>query len=152
GGNILRLEESNDIYHSFFDRNYAKEREIPPLPEFLSTEAHCLEWVQALPLLKEIMNEFLAGNHKSEREFQQLVAWENNRSSIANETEYFFTDIEFVDSKIGARVDMVGLKWKASERRDGLRCTPVFVEMKYGIGALQGRAGIAKHINDLGSI
>jgi hypothetical protein len=152
GGNILRLKEWSDGYTSFFDKNYAAEREIPRLPISVRTEDDCQKWVQSFPALKEIMNEFLAHHHKAEREFQQLVAWENNRSPIANETEYFFTDIEFADSEIGARADMIGLKWKASERKDGLRCTPVLVEMKYGIGALQGRAGIVKHIDDLNDI
>jgi hypothetical protein len=64
--------------------------------------------------------------------------WFANRSSIANETEYFFTDIEFADSEIGARADMVGFKWTAADRKDGLRCTPALVEMKYGMGAFEG--------------
>ncbi len=149
GGNILRLKEWGDGYTSFFDKNYAAEHAIPRLPDSVRTEDDCEKWVLCFPVLKEIMNEFLAHHRKAEREFQQLVAWENNRSPIANETEYFFTDIEYADSEIGARADMIGLKWKADERKDGLHCTPVLVEMKYGIGALEGRAGIAEHISDL---
>ena len=95
---------------------------------------------------------FLCNAQKISREFQQLVAWENNRSAISNETEYFITDIEHADMKQGARIDMLGLKWPSAYRKDGLRCTPVFIEMKYGIGAYDGAAGIAKHVGDLNAM
>jgi hypothetical protein len=152
GGNILRLEETSNGYASSFDEKYARQGQVPRLPRAVNTEADCLEWIQVFPTLKEFMNDFFANHRRSEREFQQLVAWENNRSAIANETEYFFTDIELADREIGAKVDMVGLKWRASERRDGMRCTPVLVEMKYGIEAFEGRSGITKHIADLNAI
>ena len=48
---------------------------------------------------------------KLEREFQQLVARENNRSAISNQTEYFITDIELADEQ--SRFDMLALKWRA---------------------------------------
>ena len=51
-----------------------------------------------------------------EREFQQLVERENNRSSISGETEYFITDIELADSINGTRFDISSNKmaciWK----------------------------------------
>ncbi|MET4033425.1 MULTISPECIES: hypothetical protein [unclassified Bradyrhizobium] len=51
-----------------------------------------------------------------------------------------------------ARLDMLGLKWLSTNRKDGSKCTPVFIEMKYGIDAYDGEAGIKKHIQDLQSI
>jgi hypothetical protein len=118
----------------------------------IGTEADCVIWLEAIPLLKEIMNSFFATHAKSEREFQQLVAWENNRSSISNATEYFITDIEYADMKHSARLDMLGLRWLSADRKNGSRCSPVFIEMKYGIGAYDGDAGIAEHIADLNAI
>jgi len=47
---------------------------------------------------------------------------------------------------------MLGVKWLSKNRKSGSTCTPVFVEMKYGIGAYDGDAGIGKHIDDLQSI
>jgi len=88
----------------------------------------------------------------SEREFQQLVAWENNWSVISNATEYLITDIEYADVRHSARLDMLGLRWLSADRKDGSRCSPVFIEMKYGIGAYDGDAGIAEHITDLNAI
>ncbi|MET4515190.1 hypothetical protein ACVWZR_005314 [Bradyrhizobium sp. i1.3.1] len=112
----------------------------------------CEKWISALPALKELMNRFFSVHAKSEREFQQLVAWENNRSPVANSSEYFTTDIEYADASQSARLDMLGLKWLSTNRKDGSKCTPVFIEMKYGIDAYDGEAGIKKHIQDLQSI
>jgi hypothetical protein len=156
GGSILRLSCKNETgsYAAHFDPNYAKgsSNNLPQLPPIITDEVHCEAWLRSLPTLKEIMNGFFATHKKSEREFQQLVAWENNRSAISNETEYFITDVEHADTKQGAQIDMLGLKWPSTYRQNGLRCTPVFIEMKYGIGAYDGAAGIAKHVNDLNAM
>ena len=72
------------------------------------------------------MNFHFADNRKSEREFQQLVAWENNRSAIANDTEYFITDVEFADVEQGTRLDMLGLKWLSKDRKFNDRCKTCF--------------------------
>jgi hypothetical protein len=156
GGSILRLscKNENGSYAAHFDPNYAKgsPNNLPQLPPIITDEVHCEAWLRSLPTLKEIMNGFFATHKKSEREFQQLVAWENNRSAISNETEYFITDIEHADTKQRARIDMLGLKWPSTHRKSGLRCTPVFIEMKYGIGAYDGAAGIAKHVSDLNAM
>jgi hypothetical protein len=157
GGSILRLACGNGSknYTAHFDCNYAKgsaDHLVDKLPKVIGTEADCVIWLEAIPLLKEIMNSFFATHAKSEREFQQLVAWENNRSSISNATEYFITDIEYADMKHSARLDMLGLRWLSADRKNGSRCSPVFIEMKYGIGAYDGDAGIAEHIADLNAI
>jgi hypothetical protein len=157
GGSILRLANGPGYgnYTVHFDRHYAKGSAHALLdkpPQVIGNEADCVVWVDAIPLLKEVMNSFFANHAKSEREFQQLVAWENNRSAISNSTEYFITDIEYADVKRGARLDMLGLKWLSTDRKNSLRCSPVFVEMKYGIGAYDGESGIAKHIADLNAI
>jgi hypothetical protein len=71
---------------------------------------------------------FRLDKSSAEREFQQLVAWENNRSPVANETEYFITDIEFADSEQHARVDMLGVRWLSDERQREHSLVPVLVE------------------------
>jgi len=63
------------------------------------------------------MDEYFAGGSKTtEREFQQLVARENNKSSISNETEYFVSDIEVTVPRL-ASFDIVAIRWLASERK-----------------------------------
>jgi hypothetical protein len=54
-----------------------------------------------------------------------------NLSSISNETEYFISDIELADPSIGARFDMLAVRWLASDRKDGNHCKAVLIEMKY---------------------
>ncbi|MGY0572414.1 hypothetical protein ACTGJ9_016165 [Bradyrhizobium sp. RDM12] len=152
GGSVLRLRQNGSDYSAWFDPNYAKSKPIPALPPVISTPEDCEKWIGALPALKELMNRFFSVHAKSEREFQQLVAWENNRSPVANSSEYFITDIEYADVSQSARLDMLGVKWLSKNRKDGSKCTPVFIEMKYGIDAYDGDAGIKKHIQDLQSI
>ncbi|MBB4371356.1 hypothetical protein GGD63_004154 [Bradyrhizobium sp. cir1] len=152
GGSILHISEQANGYVAKFDTNYFKDKAGGPSLGAVQAAGDCSKWVEALPELKEAMNSYFATKRKSEREFQQLAAWENNRSVISNDTEYFITDIEFADRDQGARLDMVGLKWPSSQRKDESRCKPVLVEMKYGTGSYDGSAGIAKHIADLEGI
>jgi hypothetical protein len=105
-----------------------------------------------LPVLKNIINEFLATYSKDEREFQQLVARENNSSSISNESDYFISDIEVSEPISGARFDMLAIKWLTTKRRNGNNCHLAFIEMKYGDGALGGKAGMLKHLKDMDSL
>jgi hypothetical protein len=92
---------------------------------------------------------YFSERNKLEREFQQLIARENNFSGISNETEYFISDIEFAESEINARFDMLALRWLASERKNSNNFCPVLIEVKYGDGALDGTAGILKHLQDM---
>ncbi|MEX0827326.1 MAG: hypothetical protein WD005_00060, partial [Haliea sp.] len=141
-------------YTTHFDSNYVLHPEfaVPELPHSIESDGDCRIWVDALPSLKQHMDFFFAKHPKPEREFQQLVAWENNRSGNANSTEYFITDIEYADGKQGALLDMLGLKWLSHDRKYGSRCTPVLLEMKYGIDSYDGGSGIVKHISDLREI
>lgn len=152
GGSILRLTRQNGKYAAWFDKDYTGGQEQIEFPKTISSAEHCAEWLAALPALKEAMNEHFARNRKSEREFQQLVAWENNRSLIANDTEYFITDIEFADVEQKTRLDMLGLKWLSKDHKNETACRPVFIEMKYGINAYDGESGIVDHINHLRKI
>ena len=95
------------------------------------------------------MNRYFSRYPKGERESQQILAWENNRSSHSNESEYFITDIEYAESGGHGRSDMLGVRWLAEDRKRGLQCRPVVIEMKNGNGAYTGKSGIVKHIEDL---
>ena len=161
GGNILQLTEASASYRANFAEEYAKHDpsrlQNLELPKSVSTSEDCKAWLDALPTLKEIMNFHRAEESKSEREFQQLVAWENNRSRVSSDTEYFITDIEHsvtVDGRT-MRADMVGLKWTAGKRSGAGECTPVIIEMKYGTDAFgtsssskEKGSGIKDHFDD----
>ncbi len=153
GGSLLKLgcSEADGSYKSFFDPQYDKsgQRLGTALPAALRHRQDVTVWLEAFPRLKEIMDFYFALHAKPEREFQQLLARENNCSPISNETEYFITDIEFADSDVRARFDMLALRWLASERKDGDRCRAAFIEMKYGDHALDGKAGLLDHLEDI---
>jgi hypothetical protein len=151
GGNLLRVtEQSSGSYRVFFDDQYNQSGQAgPDLPASLHNQEDARHWVAAFPIYKNIMDEFFCIHPKPEREFQQLAARENNHSTISNESEYFVSDIEFADSSLGARFDMLAIRWSASQRTNGSRCRAVLVEMKYGDGALDGKAGLIKHLQDI---
>jgi hypothetical protein len=151
GGNIIRLTRRNTgIYDAFFDKRYIKNDFIlPHLPPAIQRTEDVKAWIDALPKLKQAMDIYFSNVNKLEREFQQLIARENNCSSISGETEYFITDIEFSDSDARARFDLLAIRWTASERKNSRNCKPVLIEMKYGDNALGGNAGLLKHLQDI---
>lgn len=153
GGNVLRVEKSGDGYRSFFDPKYNKNAESSlDLPRQIYHQDHARKWVESLQSLKLMMDYFFSRIRKSEREFQQLVARENNDSPVSNETEYFIADIECSDSDLKAKFDMLAVKWLANQRKNGSNCKAALIEMKYGENALDGKSGVMKHIRDMAAI
>jgi hypothetical protein len=153
GGNLVKITENPQSFTFNFDEKY----DLSPanqqynsllLQKTIKDPIDVEKWIKAFPVLKELMDFWFSKYNRSEREFQQLVERENNRSRISNETEYFITDIELEDTNLGAKFDMTGLKWAADKRKTGISCKPVFIEMKYGDGNLDGSAGLVKHIQD----
>jgi len=153
GGNLLRVKARRPGgYRTFFDKKYNKGRgSLPECPAIVLTRADAEEWVKSFPHYKQAMDCYFSAHSKPEREFQQLTARENNFSSISNESEYFILDIEFAEPgfRDGGRFDMLAMRWLACDRRDGSCCRPALIEMKYADGALDGSAGLVKHLEDI---
>jgi hypothetical protein len=154
GGNLLRITETQGHYELFFDNKYDQSQNHAlynglNLPNKIIDQTQVNYWVSSIANLKEIMDFYFTNNLKLEREFQQLVARENNKSSISSETEYFITDIEYADSSNNSRFDITAIKWPASGRKDGKNCKASFIEMKYGDNQLGGSSGLIKHIQDI---
>ncbi len=163
GGKILGIKPkgnlTEDIKFKFsFDTKYSKTSDgndlIDGLPKCISSKKDAGIWVESLPLIKQIMDYYFTSiSEKNEREFQQLVVRENNYSTISNSTDYFIADIEYADSYINARFDLIAIKWDSiSQNRawvDKHLPKLVFIEMKYADGALSGDSGLKKHIKDI---
>ena len=157
GGNLIRItkrQDSPESYDLFFDIKYDlsdghKSYYALNLAEKVVDHQQVTQWALSFAILKELMDFWFSEHPKLEREYQQLVERENNRSSISNETEYFITDIEMADSEIGARFDILSIKWLASGRQDGRNCKASFIEMKYGDDALDGKSGLIKHLKGI---
>jgi hypothetical protein len=169
GGNLMMVKanaaQQKEGFSIFFDVNHIPKPSPQQADHFartceaLRSDIHALldrpvlsasdteHWVEAIPKLKLAIDLGLGmGGDKHEREFQQLVARENNRSGISNETEYFIADIEYASSALGARFDMLAVQWLAHQRKDGSNCKLALIEMKYGDHALTGNSGLASHL------
>lgn len=150
GGSILKLEETKTAYEASFDTKYNTTAcACPALPSSINSIADAKLWCDAFQNLKGIMDCWFSKHRKAEREFQQLVVRENNCSTISGESEYFITDIEFANSTLNARFDMLALRWLASDRKNTTSFVPALIEMKYGDDALEGKSGIVDHLKSM---
>lgn len=157
GGSLLRIEQKSKggKYIATFDTKYNKKSASPlpvQFPYTVNDEADSRALVDAIPALKYAMDRYFSQHRKAEREFQQLVARENNCSPISNETEYFIVDIEVAGALPNARFDMLAVRWLRDERKKQGTLVPVLIEMKYGSKALEGGSGLNEHMEDAVSL
>ncbi len=120
---------------------------------------YAVEWIVAIPEIKDTMDCWFGEHPKDERALQQLVVWENNDSPWAKGTDYFIVDIEYDSRKGkskeggGGRFDLVALKLESDSASRKLigKTKPKFtiIEMKAGDGALKGKAGLQEHVTVL---
>jgi hypothetical protein len=154
GGNILRITEKRydkGEYLAWFDKKYISSNSID-YPKRLIFKHDITSWISIIPVLKQEMCRWFAKHPKEEREFQQVIVYENNSLSIGSSTDYFIIDIEY-DNHEGARFDMMAVRWDSDsisrKLQKGYKPGLTFIEMKYADNALSGNAGILKHIEDL---
>lgn len=150
GGNILKISLKNNIYSYAFNSDYFNSDSEPSKGE-VNKYLLDMDWIKYFAFTKHIMDIYFTVHRKEEREYQQLIVRENNYTSISNGTDYFIVDIEYNNHK-NARFDIVALEWisESSARRlsRGYKPKLVIFEMKYGDGALTGKSGIRKHLDD----
>jgi len=151
GGNVIRIEEKQDVFKASFDRKYLDKdlTKVPDLPVNLNSPKDAEAWIEAIPLLKHEMDLWFGHHPKSEREFQQLMLRENNFGNSAKSTDYFICDIEYANHT--GRFDLIAVKWSSSSvhRKNNRNLRLAFIEMKYLDNALTGGAGLCKHIEDI---
>jgi len=152
GGNILKIEEKDDSFNAWFDRKYLDENttRVPKnLPFLLVSPEDVKKWSDVIPFLKHEMDLWFGAHPKNEREFQQLMLWENNIGNSAKSTDYFICDIEYAN--LNRRFDLIAVHWpsSAAERKNNIGLGLAFIEMKYLDNSLTGNAGLKKHIEDI---
>jgi hypothetical protein len=156
GGNLFRIKANRGSYSVTFDPNYSTSNThrtaIAQIQKQVGS-GNFSPWIDNIPLLKSVMDQWFMKHPKSEREYQQLVLRENNFSSVVGDaTDYFITDIEYADSKNHSRFDMIAVKWPSpikGKRKDNKNLRLALIEVKYGDNALDGAAGLVKHIVDM---
>jgi len=146
GGSLLRVSGSGRKYTAFFDKKYAGSDPSPQLGSFVESDP--TTWVPSIPFLKQVMDGWFDVHPKEEREVQQRIIHENNRGGMAASTDYFFCDIEYAVGQ--ARFDLIGVHWPSNgvARKKVDDAGLVLAEVKHGDSALQGAAGIRKHVED----
>ena len=143
GGRLLCIEWDGTQYVLHFDTNYCRHGQN------LSGQPSISEAIEKVPYYKQAMDRWFAQHPKYEREFQQLVERDNNRhGEISHATDYYIVDTELVYED--ARFDMVAVHWPSiGVVRKNLHAPKlVFIEMKYGDGALSSTAGLMDHLKD----
>ena len=143
GGRLLCIEWDGTQYVLNFDTNYCRHGQN------LSGQPSISEAIEKVPYYKQAMDRWFAQHPKYEREFQQLVERDNNRhGEISHATDYYIVDTELVYED--ARFDMVAVHWTSigAVRKNLHAPKLVFIEMKYGDGALSGTAGLMDHLKD----
>ena len=143
GGRLLCIEWDGTQYVLHFDTNYCRHGQN------LSEQPSISEAIEKVPYYKQAMDRWFAQHPKYECEFQQLVERDNNRhGEISHATDYYIVDTELVYED--ARFDMVAVHWPSiGVVRKNLHAPKlVFIEMKYGDGALSGTAGLMDHLKD----
>lgn len=154
GGSLFRITEKvSRTYEIFFDLNYCDTEAWRNTGIIVICNPTIQQAVKDIPYYKQAMDMWLHKNPKYERECQQLLVRENNnQGDISKSTDYYILDIEYTDDsdRNKSRFDIVALKWESKSwiRKDNGKCSVVLMEMKYGDNALDGAAGIEKHLED----
>lgn len=143
GGSLMKVEQSTKGYDICFNEEYFKGGNVISLPNSTDIDA----WLDALPKLKQAIDQYQRKKSQDEREYQQLILRDNNFGSIARSTDYYICDIEY-QSRDG-RFDMIAVHWPAKKRKNPDNRRLIIVEVKYGEEALKRRAGLHDHIKDV---
>lgn len=154
GGNMIRISESPSGYEAAFDIKYCDHKTtLTKYKQQISNAKTALDYIDIIPFLKAEMDLYFYEHPKIEREIQQHILRENNRTTTAKDTDYFIADIEYANAQNGSRFDMLAVKWPynspARKSTEGLGLS--FIEVKYGDNALTGAAGLEKHFSDIAS-
>lgn len=130
GGNLLRITQKKNGYAFHFNERYCLNKNDDSSYERL----HSLDvnsaaaYAESFPIMVQEMNSWFAANPKPEREYQHNLLISNHS----------IIDIEYqVKNKM--RFDMIAVQ-------DGKL---IVVENKFGLGAVSGNAGLAKHYEDI---
>ena len=79
GGNLLKIEPSNNTYKFTFDNKYLVYKTETNLPNTIIDNDILKQWIEILPFLKQNIDIYRTTKKSNlEREYQQLVVKESN--------------------------------------------------------------------------
>lgn len=130
GGNLLRITQKKVGYEFFFDAKYCTDERDKKIVSSLSKK-DTESYFNFFNNLSIIMDKWFETHPKLEREHQHSLLIHNPK----------IVDVEYQVKNI-SRLDMLMVEGN----------TLYVVENKYGLGAVSGKAGIAKHYHDISAI
>lgn len=140
GLRILKINE-NGSYE--LDLNYSKNYN-----EKLNPNNYIGNWSEYFKDAKELLDNYEDKGEQLEKEFQQALVTDNNCRSISNGTDYFIIDIEY-EQKGSGRFDALAVHWPKNKRKKAADLQIAFIEVKAGLGAIRGNAGVGEHYKSL---
>ena len=138
GGCISKLtyNEQQNQYVDYFDSNYDSEEKVNATSIVIKSTEECKLLVETIQLRKKIMNAYFASIPKMERQYQQIIEWENNRDISSN---YTITDIEYQKAK-EFRFDLIAVHRKRQKDYQNLNLS--IIELKYGDKSIDKDSGV----------
>lgn len=148
GGCISKLvyNEINNYYIDYFDSNYGIENKLGAVANIIKTSNDCKFLINNISERKKIMNTYFSSTPKMERQYQQIIEWENNRDIHSNFT---ITDIEYQKSN-NCRFDMIAVNRPRQKDYRNLKLS--VIELKYGANSIANSSGIYEHFKDVNEL
>lgn len=166
GGKILTINDP-DLYPdmkekgflSGIDPNYSNEKKCK---QDIPTPQHtCMLDYFAKAKLVIDNYEWNVRENLGEKEIQQRVVSENNSMVNADETDFFFADMEWEENNVlKGRADLIAFHWGHMEHRKK-ELTMYLIEVKQGCDAIRTRElkkdgqvspGLSKHLQDFSKV
>lgn len=153
GGCISKLvyDTISNSYNDYFNTDYNTQKDIENDESTKETnkanniqlDEDCIKLIKDIIERKEIMNKYFTTiKSKMERQYQQMLEFENNKNERSN---YTTIDIEY--QKDNSRFDMLAVQRKRQKDYQNLKMA--IIEIKYGIGAISGNSGVSSHFRDV---
>lgn len=175
GSNLMEIRQSGrtaERLRTRFDKKYLPEfAEHPWQPTAEEAKVH--EWLKAhdvlgrlglgdsadarrhlasFPHRKAAIDAWLERHHKLERQAQQKMVCLNSAAAggeyLICDVEYTFTYWDAEDERRSGRIDMVAA-YRPRPGVPGAAAQLTLIELKYGASAIDGTAGLQKHVTDL---
>jgi len=146
GRSLYEIKPSGDDYIFRFDEeNYGKGCQWDDkAKELISVGQH----LEAIPLLKSVIDWHIGTvKQTDEKETQQLIIRENNVMSVALNTDYYIVGSEY-RLLTGGIPDLVAVQYNTKSRSRTVGQIAL-IEVKFGIDAVTGIAGVDEHITDI---
>ncbi|RDY23916.1 hypothetical protein CHF27_006070 [Romboutsia maritimum] len=161
GGSLIKVRESNpNEYKAYFDKNYIasddRQSVILECIDNITSVEKTKKLVDVIPKIKQQMDFWMHMKKPNggEREYQHIVAKENNYGNIGKKSDYFICDIEYsgaLNENRNFNFDMIGIKWPSKE--ENRKCTDnldlCLIDMNYGDDYFDDQTAFLRNINDM---